>query len=128
MDSKIKDIWAKHTSLPMNSEVASAILAIYTEGRMDGALAVAQSIGQQVAQGQGGRPLTPRQEAQAADLALVAKRHPEVDLSKPVYIRGTAYKIVGFKAGAPKHAFLIEGPQGGRYKCPVATILQGQKS
>lgn len=118
---------AEQFKLQAQPGLVDALMAAYTDGRVDGAMAAAQAMASRGAQAGSGGAVDPRRAQQSADLALVADRHPEVDLQKPVLIGRTPYKIIGFKAGAPKHAFLIEGPQGGRYKCPVETILKGQR-
>lgn len=73
--------------------------------------------------------VSPRRERLSADLELGRQAHPEVDFDKGVKIgpSRSIHKIVGFNRNAPKHAFIVEGPQGGRYKCPLSTILAGQR-
>jgi hypothetical protein len=108
--------------------VKDALVAAYHEGRLDGAMAAARAIATAgVDQQPENRAASPRQQRMTADLELAKQHHPDIDFDKPVYHGRTPHKIVGYNRNAPKHMFIIEGPQGGRYKCPKSLILEGQR-
>lgn len=127
MDStSISALLLKH-NLVHGDNIIAALSEAYITGRMDGILVAAQALGNAQAQAGSGAPVDDRRARLSADLQHVARDWPGVDLDKQVFIRRTPYRIVGYNRNAPKHAFIIEGPQGGRYKCPGATILDSQR-
>lgn len=120
---KLAVIAENHPDLLMNAALMAALNDAYTEGRLDGALAAATLIANKPQ----APAVSPRRERLTADLEVGRKQHKDVDFDAPVMIKNTVYKIVGFNRNAPRHAFIIEGPQGGRYKCPVDMIRRGQE-
>lgn len=121
-------VHAAKANIPLTVDLMSLLNAVYTDGRLDGALAAATFIAQkQEAEVQ--QPTeSPRSQRLTADLEVGKRQHPEVDFDKEVFIKRTPYRIIGFNVNAPKHAFIIEGPQGGRYKCPLSMVLAGQRT
>lgn len=117
-------IWqSKFGPVEVPDNVLSALRAAYSEGVLRGvAVTVANA------------PPAPPQDRRAerlakfeGDLELAKRLHPEIDFNREVIIKRTRYAIVGFNRNAPKHAFIIEGPQGGTYKCPAAMVVRGQQ-
>jgi hypothetical protein len=132
--TKINALAARHgiaAATLSDANMLAFVMAVYTEGSLDGALSAAQKFvaEQLVANSAPAQPqVSERRERLTADLEVGRREHPDLDFDKPVFIKRTAYKIVGYNRNAPKHAFIIEGPQGGRYKCPLSMIVAGHKT
>lgn len=68
-----------------------------------------------------GLPVTDSEEAQFAAAKI---KYSLTDLlsNKLVIIGGRKMTIVGYKANRPKFPFVVQGPQGGRYKVTIDQI------